>query len=358
VTKICEITDTALWRDALETPQTVATTLDTADGHADLVRLLKTKATRRVVATGNGASWYVASAFWLATLTTPVPCSVIAVPAGVLATGGFAWRPGDLLLAFSSSGELRDLIDVVLASSALPVGLVTASADSSLSARASAQALVSIWHQRAVTHTQAYVGAAAVAFELLGRWAGNVALRSAARRAPDVLSAQLAVAPAWAESAAADLSVTRAGLVFGKNQAWFAALQAALLLKEVAGIPAEGMEVREAATTGIYALNVEDLVLTLPVGEDSVADEAEAVCAKRGGIVRRAPWPLVAGQADALFGHFAHPLALSIRLALDRGREPDNPGWWAAYEATARRVADRAPLESASDGVKSCQRSL
>jgi fructoselysine-6-P-deglycase FrlB-like protein len=328
---------TALWEDALESPQTIATTLDAADGHADLVRLLKADATRRVVATGNGASWYVASAFWLAALAVPVPCSVVAIPAGLLATGGFEWRAGDLLLAFSSSGELRDLVDVVLDSTALPVGLITASADSSLSAAASARALVNVRNQRAVTHTQAYVGAAAVALELLGRWAGSVALRAAARRAPEVLSAQLDDAPAWAQAAAADLSVTRAGLVFGRNQAWFAALQAALLLKEVAGIPAEGMEVREAATTGMYALDREDLVLTLPVGDDDIASEAEAVCARRGGIVRRAPWPPFASPADALFGHFAHPLALSIRLALDRGRNPDDPGWFAAYEATARR---------------------
>lgn len=332
-----DIAATDLWRDTLETPQTVASTLDAADGHADLVCLLSMRNTRRVVVTGNGASWYVASAFWLASLTMAPPCTVLAVPAGVLAAGGFEWRRGDVLLAFSSSGELRDLIEIVLSTGAPPVGLVTAAENSSLGERASARALVRVWHQRAVTHTQAYLGAAAVAFDVLGRWGGNVGRRAGARRAPEILSAQLADAPSWAQSAAAGLTVTRAGLVFGRNEAWFAAHQAALLLKEIAGIPAEGMEVREAATTGMYALNFEDLVLTLPVGEDRVADEAEAVCAMRGGTVRRAPWPPSARSEDALFGHFVHPLALSICLALQRGRQPDQPDWWDAYESTARR---------------------
>jgi len=268
------------------------------------------------------------------------PCPVVAVPAGLLATQGFEWRKGDLLLAFSSSGELRDLVDVTLGSTALPIGLVTASAESTLSRQAAARALVNVPHQRAVTHTQAYVGAAAVAFDLLGRWSRSAALRATARRAPDVLAAQLADAPQWADAAAHDLSATRTGLVLGRNQAWVAAVEAALLLKEVPLIPAEGMELREGATTGMYALSAEDLVVMLPVDEDDLADEAAALSMNRGAIVRRAPWPPVAEPADALFAHFVHPLALSVRLALDRGCDPDNPDWFAAYEATARRRPD------------------
>ena len=68
---------------------------------------------RRVVASGNGAAYYVAVALWLASLEGPVGPDVVAVPSGLLARGGFAWRPGDVLLAVSSSGEFRDLVEAV-----------------------------------------------------------------------------------------------------------------------------------------------------------------------------------------------------------------------------------------------------
>ncbi|MGH3102685.1 MAG: hypothetical protein ACRDN6_01130, partial [Gaiellaceae bacterium] len=67
------------------------------------------------MAAGNGASLYVVQALWLASLrssATGVP-EVVAVPAGLLGTGGFAWREGDRLLAVSSSGELRDVVEAL-----------------------------------------------------------------------------------------------------------------------------------------------------------------------------------------------------------------------------------------------------
>jgi glucosamine 6-phosphate synthetase-like amidotransferase/phosphosugar isomerase protein len=332
------IVETALWQDALEAPEAIAATLERADGHAEVAALLAAKDTQRVVATGNGASWYVASAFWLASLTTAAPCNVVTVPAGLIAAGGFAWRDGDVLLAFSSSGELRDLVEAVACDRfRFPICLVTAAPESSLGRAADARALVTVRHQRAVTHTQAYLGAAAVAFDLLGRWSGDESLRAAARNAEAVLSVQLLDAPTWGESMAAGLAEIRAAMVCGANQAWFAALEAALLLKEVAGLRAEGMEIREGATTGMYPLAREDLVITLPFGSDRLAEETASICAATGATVCGAPWPAIADRRQAVFAHFAHPLSLAIRLALDRGRNPDHPGWTAAYEATARR---------------------
>ena len=43
-------------------------------------------------------------------------------------------------------------------------------------------------------------------------------------------------------------------VVFGSGPAWAAALEAALLLKEVSGMPAEGVETREGATSTMMAL--------------------------------------------------------------------------------------------------------
>ena len=73
-------------------------------------------------------------------------------------------------------------------------------------------------------------------------------------------------------------STPRAAVVFGTGHGLVAASEAALLLKEVAGVPAEGMETREGATSGMYALGRDQLVLALPVGSDPIAEEAVEIC--------------------------------------------------------------------------------
>ena len=60
---------TGLWQDLCETPEMLAATLDVAAGHGELVGLLASRQSARIVATGNGASFYVATAFWLASLS-------------------------------------------------------------------------------------------------------------------------------------------------------------------------------------------------------------------------------------------------------------------------------------------------
>ena len=59
---------TGLWADVLGLPDALATTLEAADGLADAVGLLRAPGVERVVATGNGAAYYVAHGLWLASL--------------------------------------------------------------------------------------------------------------------------------------------------------------------------------------------------------------------------------------------------------------------------------------------------
>ncbi|MGO9964361.1 MAG: SIS domain-containing protein [Acidimicrobiales bacterium] len=339
-----DVTGTALWQDMCETPETVAASLDAATGHGELARLLASHRTGRIVATGNGASFYVATSLWLASLSAQLPAPVVAVPAGLLATDTFTLRPDDLLLAFSASGELRDLIEIATdpqRSGAL--GLVTSTPSSTLAAQADAVALVEVRNQRAVTHTQAYLGAAAVALDVLGRASGDSSLRAAADTMSTALSAQLVGAVQWADEAAEDLAHPRAAVVFGTGQALVAASEAALLLKEVAGLPAEGMETREGATSGMYALGRDQLVLALPVGSDPLAEEAVAICSGTGAAVLTAPWPHGLDRKCAVAAHFAHPLALAVRVALAQGHDPDNPNWYATYKSTARVAVEQVP---------------
>ena len=159
-----DLTTTALWKDAQELPASLSDTLDGLRSASELADLLSRPGVRRIVSTGNGASWYAASAFWLASLSTAMPTEVACLPAGLLASGEFDWREGDVLLAFSSSGKLRDVREAVEAPGCPdPFGLITSDADSVLGRVAGARGMVAVRNQRAITHTQAYLGAALVA---------------------------------------------------------------------------------------------------------------------------------------------------------------------------------------------------
>ena len=331
------IDTTSLWREMSAAPEALATTLDRADGHSELAALLSRPSVRRIVAIGNGASWYAALAPWLASLESPLPVEFVTVSAGQVAKGRFPWRAGDVPLAISSSGSLRDIVEAVEDPGCpQPFGLITADDASPLGRVAGARALVTVRSQEAVTHTQAYLGAALVALDLVGRLSGDGSLCSAVSRVPELLDARVAEAPVWAEEIAESVPIPRAAQAFGSVHAWPAALEASLLFKEVAMIPAEGMETREGATSGMYALSDEQLVLVLPLGDDRLADEAASVCLSRGAIVHKVPWQPACDERCAAAAHFAHPLALATMLALRQGIDPDHPAWLAAYEATAR----------------------
>jgi fructoselysine-6-P-deglycase FrlB-like protein len=337
------IQGTRLWSDALALPESLAATLDAAEGFDELHALLARPATTRIVTTGNGASWYAALALWLASLRGPRADApeIVAVPAGLLAGGELAWREGDVLLAVSSSGELRDLVEAIERPGVPPFGLVTADAGSTLGRAAGARALVTVHSQAAVTHTQAYCGAALVLLAAWARLTGDAGLTEALRAAPDLAAGTLAAAPAWAEQALDGFEPPGSAVAFGAGPGWAAALEAALLLGEIAGVPAQGVELREGATSAMYPLGPGALVLSLPAGADRQLAEAEEVCARRGAVVLRAPTGSSFDPRLAVVGGFASPLALAIGMALRAGLDPDMPAWYADYLATAR-LRDRA----------------
>jgi fructoselysine-6-P-deglycase FrlB-like protein len=326
-----------VWSEASAMPGTLAETLD--GGGVDELAGALGKA-RRIVATGNGASWYVALALWLCALRSPDAPEVLAVPGGLLASGDVEWRAGDLLLAFSSSGEFRDVIEAVEDDrTPAPFALVTANPDSTLGRSAGTVARVSVRSQEAVTHTQGYLGAALIALGAWARLTGDGDLDRAVRSAPELASRSLAAAPGWAEAAVADLERPSAAVAFGPGPAWAAALEAALLLGEIALVPAQGVEVREGATTAMYPLGPDHLALSIPAGSERLTEEAESLCARRGATVHRVPADPVDDPRLAVVGAFGAPLALSVLLAQREGLDPDQPGWHGDYLATARREA-------------------
>jgi fructoselysine-6-P-deglycase FrlB-like protein len=192
-------------------------------------------------------------------------------------------------------------------------------------------------HQRAVTHTQAFCGAVAAALAVWAEVTDDPGLREALGRAPEQVGAAVAAAWPWVDEAAGrDAPVA---IALGSGPAWAAALEAALLLKEVAGTPAEGVETREGATSTMMALQPGHLALSLPMGEDPLLEEAEQACRARGATVVRAPLVAGADRRLAAIVTFPAAAALSERIGIERGLDVDRPAWIDDYYRVARSSA-------------------
>ena len=136
---------------------------------------------QRIVATGNGAAYYVAHALWLASLEGDAAGPpIVAVPCGVAVREGFAWQPGDAVLAVSSSGEFRDVVEIARAAADRPSWPSPRARARRWRRAADAAVLQHVENQRAVTHTQALAGGYGAGLAL---WAAVSGRRRAARRA-------------------------------------------------------------------------------------------------------------------------------------------------------------------------------
>jgi fructoselysine-6-P-deglycase FrlB-like protein len=339
--------ETGLWRDVTEIPDALASTLSSANsGFEDVARLLRRDGVSRVVASGNGAAYYVAHALWLASLDSPASApQVVALPAGLLASGRFAWREGDLLMAISSSGEFRDVVEVLGNIAPRPYVAITANPSSTVGQGAQALATYTVHNQRAVTHSQVFCGAIVAALSVWAAVTGDGTLARAVEEAPAVAARAIQRASEWIEElASTGLARPSFTATFGSGPVWSAALEAALLLREVARLPAEGSEAREGATSSMYALGPGDLVLSLPVGlHDEQLSEAEEICAGTGARVMRAPSEPSCDDRLAGVATFPAAAGLSTFLAVAAGLAPDEPAWTTAYYSTARQEERRQP---------------
>jgi fructoselysine-6-P-deglycase FrlB-like protein len=328
--------DTGLWADVRELPDALDATLAAAEGVDEAAELLRSPNVERIVATGNGAAYYVAHALWLASLETPsAGPPLIAVPCGVAARPGFRWKPGDAVLAVSSSGEFRDVVELARRSGDRPCVAITAKAGSSLAAASTATVLQHVESQRAVTHTQALTGAYASGLALWAALTGDAELTALVDAAPGAAAEAVTTAEAWAVRELPSLPQPLAAVVAGGGAGWAAALELALMLKEISRIPAEGVETREGATSAMFGLDRGHLMVSLDPPGDPLGDEAVRLCAATGATTLRLPG--VAGDARLTpITTIPAAAALSADLALVAGHDVDHPSWIDAYYETAR----------------------
>jgi fructoselysine-6-P-deglycase FrlB-like protein len=162
-----------------------------------------------------------------------------------------------------------------------------------------------------------------------------------------MLKRAFAVAEAWTSLEMSGLShLPPAAVAFGSGAGWAAALETALLLKEVAGIPAEGVETREGATSSMYALREGHLVLSIGAADDPLLREAAEVCESAGASVIRLPSGEIDDERLLPLLSFPTSVAVAIALGTRAGMDVDAPAWLQAYARTARGVP--VGLEAAS----------
>ena len=328
-------TDTGLFADLRLTPQTVTDTVTSAEGFDDVAALLTAPGVRRVVVTGNGAQWHVALALSLAWLhVADPPVDLIAVPGGLVARGAFPWRAGDRLLALSSSGEFRDVIEAINAGAPRPIAAITANAGSTIGAAAEARAMVTVQTLRARTHTQGYAGALAAGLAVIARMSDDDALAAAVGDAGAQMEPLVAAAAAMPADAGPR---PHAGVCVGTDPAWPAALHTALCLREVAILPVDGYETREGATTGRFSTVPGDLAVTISgVRPDPLLDEAAQILGDGGARVVQIEGDADADPRLAPMMALPHAIALSIDMAQMAGLDADAPQWAGAYDKTSR----------------------
>jgi fructoselysine-6-P-deglycase FrlB-like protein len=325
--------ETGLWADVRELPGALQDTIDAGHGVAEAADVLR--GAERIVATGNGAAYYVAHALWLASLEAGGP-PVVALPCGVVARDRFHWRSADAVLAVSSSGEFRDVVEIARRSGEHPCVSITASGESALAAASDAVVLQHVASQRAVTHTQALAGAYACGLSVWAALTGDRNLAARVAGAPAAAARAVADVETWAAGALAPLGPPAAAIVVGGGTRWAAALELALMLKEISRIPAEGVETREGATSAMFGLAPGHLMVSLDRDGDPLGDEAVRLCAAAGATTLRLPH---ASRADARLAPIATlpgATALSAELALAAGHDVDSPAWTDAYYETAR----------------------
>lgn len=329
-----------LWDDVVEIPSALSVTLEERQGFAAAASLIKQRCPNRLVVSGNGAAYYVAHALWLASLATPGSSSeVLAVPSGLLARGRFVWRPGDLLIAVSSSGEFRDLVEALDGGAPRPYVAVTSSPESTVGRGAEVVAGFRVLHQRALTHSQVVCGGIATILSIWAMVTGDSILQRTVDELPGLTHSMLKDVVRWEAEVRASLKIfPRSAVTCSTGAGWTAALEAALLLKEVARLPTEGGETREAATSGMYALREGDMAFLLPTRlEDPLLSEAGRIFERAGATLLCAPTSQDAlDERVAGVALFPASAALALTLARLGGADPDRPSWATTYYETAR----------------------
>jgi glucosamine--fructose-6-phosphate aminotransferase (isomerizing) len=336
-----------------------ATLADSLPGARAAAAALRAAGTRRIHVIGNGTSYHsalAAATFYRRHAAADDP-TVIALPAGEFRTYLPALGPGDAVVGISASGEFRDVLAVVdaLRGRVPTVGVVHVPG-STLDRTAQHVVRSSGGPSDVPVMTKTFVATLAATHLLLGELLGGArarAVRDALAGAADDVAAAVAAAEPRVELLADALADREHLFVVGSGNATAAALEAALKLKEMALVHAEGAESWEMASGSATIVGPGSVVVALaPAGPGREATTDVARHARDWGarVVEVGPGdgpttggadhlPLPASAVEDLAPLTAvAPVALlAFALARRRGHDPDHPGWVERYHSQGLR---------------------
>ena len=323
----------------------------------DIAARLRRDGIRRIHVIGNGTSYH--SSLAAATLygrhaATGDPL-VVPMTAGAFLTYPPALGDGDAIVGISASGEFRDVVAVAESwRDQVPVVGIVHVPGSTLTRIATDVVLSSGGPSDVPVMTKTFsatlVATELLLLELLGSDRADTPIGQI-ERAADHAEAAIAAAEPLVDALATELVDAADVFVVGSGMASIAALEAALKLKEMAIVHAEGTETWEMASGAATIVGPGSVVVALAPsgpGRAATADVVEHAAAWGARVIEVGPTPLTPGStllplsADALEDHApltaVPPIALlAFALARRRGFDPDHPAWVERYHSQGLR---------------------
>ena len=332
-----------------DTPAAIrATVADTREAAREAAKAIRLNKPRRIYIIGNGTSLYtsmaaVYAARRLAAVGDPF---VLAVPAGEFRYFMPAVGEEDVVVGMSASGEFRDVIAVFESlRGKCPLVGITHVADSSISKLAD-HLLVSCGGPSCVpVMTKTYASTlTALHLLLLEIFSAAPAYFDDLAASADRCELALAEANKILPELVPVVAKFEHAFYFGAGNAYAAALEGALKMKEMALLHAEGSETWEMASGPATVVSEKTFCAALYTGDPS--DSATTLTARlarewgarllevgpqavAGDFHLRVPAPVYPAFASLAL---VPPLALlAYRVARARGQNPNQPAWRERY---------------------------
>ena len=334
-----------------------STLVESLEGARAAARALRQGGVRRIHLIGNGTSYH--SSLAAATLyrrhAGPDDPVVIPLTAGEFRTYPPKLGPGDAVLGISASGEFRDVVAVVEElRGRVPTVAVVHVGGSTLDRIADyvVRSAGGPSHVPVMTKTFAatLVATELVLAELLGGERAE-SIRHAIACAADHAEAAIADAEPRVGALADELIGAEHLFVVGSGGAYPAALEAALKLKEMAIVHAEGTESWEMASGAATIIDANSVVFALTPdgpGRAAATDVAAHAAAWGARVIEVAsrswidgatllPIPEAAEEDHAPLTAVPPVALLAFALARRRGHDPDHPAWVERYHSQGLR---------------------
>lgn len=333
------------------------TVIDARPMSREIAARLRRDGVRRIHVIGNGTSYHssLAAATLYARHATAGDPIVIPMTAGAFLTYPPALDKGDAIVGISASGEFRDVVAVAETwrDRVAVVGIVHV--PGSTLTRIATDVVMSSGGPSDVpvmtkTFSATLVATEMLLLDLLGPQRADGPIDEIVRAA-DHADAAIAAAGPLIDELAGDLADAVHVFVVGSGLAHIAAMEAALKLKEMAIVHAEGTETWEMASGAATIVGPGTVVVALAPNGPGRAATADVVAhaAEWGArVIEVGPTSLAQGStllplsADAIEDHA--PLTavppvtlLAFALARRRGHDPDHPAWVERYHSQGLR---------------------